>query len=102
MGAAFDYPSTDQAHLPATNLGMSLSAQAKVAADAEEKRKAAEAEQRQLAALKGRRGAKGKCRIKRLLQQNRHGAAVRKCPLLRRLWGLSGHRSASSIYEYTT
>jgi hypothetical protein len=24
-------------------------------------------------------------------------AAVRKCPLLRRLWGLSGHRSASSI-----
>ena len=34
-----------------------------------------------------------------------HEAAVRKCPLLRRLWGLSGHRSAiaelSSIYEYT-
>src|SRR5262249_14871931 len=27
-------------------------------------------------------------------------AAVRQCPLLRRLWGLSGHRSASSIYEY--
>ena len=26
-----------------------------------------------------------------------HKAAVRKCPLLRRLWGLSGHRSASSI-----
>jgi hypothetical protein len=31
-----------------------------------------------------------------------HEAAVRKCPLLRRLWGLSGHRSASSIYEYTS
>jgi hypothetical protein len=30
-----------------------------------------------------------------------HEAAVRKCPLLRRLWELSGHRSASSIYEYT-
>ena len=34
-----------------------------------------------------------------------HEAAVRKCPLLRRLWGLSGHRSAiaelSSIYEFT-
>ena len=34
-----------------------------------------------------------------------HQAAVRKCPLLRRLCGLSGHRSAiaelSSIYEYT-
>ena len=34
-----------------------------------------------------------------------HEAAVRKCLLLRRLWGLSGHRSAiaeqSSIYEYT-
>src|SRR5262249_3082764 len=28
-----------------------------------------------------------------------HEAAVMKCPLLRRLWGLSGHRSASSIYE---
>jgi hypothetical protein len=28
-------------------------------------------------------------------------AAARKSPLLRRLWGLSGHRSASSIYEYT-
>src|SRR5215813_3350717 len=30
-----------------------------------------------------------------------HEAAVRKCPLLGRLWGLSGHRSASTIYEYT-
>ena len=34
-----------------------------------------------------------------------HEAAVRKCPLLRRLWGVSGHPSAiaqqSSIYEYT-
>ena len=34
-----------------------------------------------------------------------HEAAVKKCPLLRRLWGLSEHRSAiaeqSSIYEYT-
>src|SRR5262249_25599713 len=30
-----------------------------------------------------------------------HEAAIRKCPLLRRLRGLSGHRSASSIYEYT-
>jgi hypothetical protein len=38
---------------------------------------------------------------KRLLQQYLHEAAVRKCPLLRRLWGLSGHRSASSICEYT-
>ena len=28
-----------------------------------------------------------------------HEAAVRKCPLLLRLWVLSGHRSASSIYE---
>src|SRR5262249_12275438 len=28
-----------------------------------------------------------------------HEAAVRKCPRLRRLWGLSGHRSAPSIYE---
>src|SRR5262245_3885695 len=26
-------------------------------------------------------------------------AAVRKCARLRRLWGLSGHRSVSSIYE---
>jgi hypothetical protein len=39
--------------------------------------------------------------LKILLQQYRHEAAVRKCPLLRRLWGLSGHRSTSSIYEYT-
>jgi len=30
-----------------------------------------------------------------------HEAAVKKGPLLRRLWGLSGHRSASSVYEYT-
>jgi len=30
-----------------------------------------------------------------------HEAAVKKCQLLRRLWGLSGHRSAPSIYEYT-
>ena len=28
-----------------------------------------------------------------------HEAAVRKCSLLRRLWGLSGNRLASSIYE---
>jgi len=33
--------------------------------------------------------------------RNWHEAAVRKCALLRRLWGLSGHQSASSIYEYT-
>ncbi len=34
-----------------------------------------------------------------------HEAAITKCPLLRRLWGLIRHRSAiaelSSIYEYT-
>src|SRR5262245_36970246 len=28
-----------------------------------------------------------------------HDAVVSRCPLLRRLWGLSGSRSASSIYE---
>src|SRR5262249_16669521 len=33
--------------------------------------------------------------------RNWHEAAVRKCPFLRRLWGLSGHRSPSSICEYT-
>ena len=30
-----------------------------------------------------------------------HEAAVRKCPLLRRFWGLSGQRSAPLVYEYT-